>query len=273
MFRFITHKPFWVNALAAIALFLLIIFGFFSSLDWITNHNVIKKIPTVVGLNVTAATALLSSEGFTASVQDSVYIDTTAKGTVIRQTPDPDAEVKSGRTVYLTINRTIAPLVVMPDLRGFSFLSAQLYLQSLGLKLGDTSYTPDIARNAVKDQLFKGSTIQSGTKINMGSTISLVLGDGVSDDLMDVPDLVGMSLSQAKQYLSTLNIGIGAVVADPAVSDTLNAFIYKQNPARLSPSAGGENMVNKISQGQVIDVYLGIAPPPRDTTNTNLPQQ
>jgi beta-lactam-binding protein with PASTA domain len=40
-------------------------------------------------------------------VQDSIYVDTIAKGTVLRQVPDGDATVKISRTVYLTINRQV----------------------------------------------------------------------------------------------------------------------------------------------------------------------
>jgi beta-lactam-binding protein with PASTA domain len=95
---------------------------------------------------------------------------------VIKQSPEADAVVKAGRTVYLTVNRAIAPEVEMPSLIGFSIKSAQMMLQSLNLKLGDTSYKPDIARNAVLEQLYNGNIIKQGTKIPMGSTIDFVLG-------------------------------------------------------------------------------------------------
>jgi beta-lactam-binding protein with PASTA domain len=266
LFKNLTKRSFIVNLLLAVMLALVLIIVFFFSLSWITNHNDEKRVPSVTGMNIDDATKLLQREGFTVAVQDSLFIDAAPKGSVLRQSPDADAGVKNGRTVYLTINRMVAPLVDMPDLRGFSFLSAQLYLQTIGLKLGDTTYTPDIARNAVKDQLLNGQSIAPGTKVDMGSTISLVLGDGVSDDVMNVPDLTGMSLSEAHQYLSTMNISLGAIVANPDVRDTANAFVYKQSPGLGTTDSTGAVKKNKISPGQVIDVWLSVEAPLRDTS-------
>ncbi len=271
MFKFITQKPLWVNLLAAIALVLIILLLFFGALGWITGHGDIKKIPSVVGKNMEEAKKILEAQGFDVQVQDSVYIDTTARAAVIKQSPEADEEVKVSRTVFLTINRTIAPLVDMPDLRGFSFLSAKLYLQSLGLKLGDTSYRPDIARNSVLDQLFNNNNIKPGTKINMGSIISLVLGDGVGNEDMDVPDLTGMVYTQAKEYLQSMNLGIGAVVPNADVKDTVNAFVYKQSPDRFIVTGAGTPAKNRIRPGQVIDIYLSVQAPVKDTTTVTAP--
>ena len=70
----------------------------------------------------------------------------------------------------------------MPDLRGFSIKSTGLYLQSVGLKQGDVSYVPDIAQNAVKEQLFNNAPITPATKITWGSSISVAVGNGVGSE-------------------------------------------------------------------------------------------
>lgn len=231
-----------------------------------TDHNEVKKVPFVVGKNIDAATQQLEAQGFKVEVKDSIYIDSVPKSSVVRQSPEPDATVKAHRTVYLTINRSVAPLVDMPDLRGFSFLSAKLYLQSLGLKLGDTSYRPDIARNSVLEQSYNGKPLDPGTKVSMGSAIDFVLGDGIGNVFMNVPDLVGMTLGEARDYLSSLNVNLGAIVPNGNVTDQDNAFVYKQNPEASQLSATGETIKNKIRPGEVIDVYLSVQPPVRDTT-------
>jgi beta-lactam-binding protein with PASTA domain len=267
VFKFLTKQGFFINLLLAIILFILIVVLFFNSLDWITHHNEIIKVPSVVGKNINDATQLLKSEGFDVQVQDSVYIDTVAKSSIVRQSPEADAVVKKNRTIYLTINRTVAPMVDMPDLRGFSFQSAEMYLRSVGLKLGDTSYRPDIARNSVLEQRFNNQTLLPGTKIHMGSTINLVLGDGIGNALMDVPDLAGMTLNDARSYLRSLNLSIGAIVPNADVQDQSNAYIYHQNPAPESP----DGQQNKIHPGQAIDVYLGVQQPVADTAATQEP--
>lgn len=255
----------WVNLLAALGLVVLLMLLFFGSLGFLTKHNQNQKVPYVVGKNVEEARKILEGKGFEVEVQDSVYIDTTARLSVIRQVPEGDAVVKTNRTIYLTINRAVAPLVDMPDLRGFSFMSAKLYLQSLGLKLGDTSYTPDIAKNAVKDQLLAGKTIQPGTKVNMGSMIDLVLGSGIGNTETNVPDLIGMTLAQAKDYLSNLSISISTVIPEGAVTDTVNAFVSRQNPMPYTVMPDGSKNPNKIKSGQLIDIWISATPPVKDT--------
>ena len=268
MFKFITQRSFAVNLLTALALLFLIIFIFFMTLGSVTRHNETVKVPQVTGRSLAEATSLLQKEGFEVAVQDSVYVDTLAPLSVIKQSPESEELVKVHRTIYLTVNRARPPLIEMPDLRGFSFRSAEMYLQSLGLKVGDTSYTPDIARNAVKDQLYNGSTIEPGTKIPMSSSIDFVLGNGLGETQLAVPDLVGLTVSQAKEYLSGDNIGIGVIITSGPVSDTSGAYIIKQNPAPVSQLATGETVHNRIRAGQLMDIWVSTSPPVKDSTST-----
>ena len=273
MFKFITHKPLWVNILAAIGLVVLLLLIFFGSLSWLTGYGKIEKVPSVTGQNIVAAKKSLEDKGFDVVIQDSVYVDSVAKQAVLRQIPEADAMVKSGRTIYLTINRTIPPQVEMPNLAGFSVKSAEMYLISLGLKMGEVSYRPDIARNSVLEQLYNNSIIKPGTKIPTGSVISFVLGSGVGSGDMNVPDIVGMTLDQAKDYLSSYGVSIGSIVAMGAIKDSASSFIVKQTPAALSDSIAptGIKIPNKIKQGQLMDVYISITAPVIDTAHTALP--
>ncbi len=215
-----------------------------------------------MGMHIDDATQTLEEQDFEVEVQDSVYIDTLKGLTVIRQSPEADAEVKAGRKVYVTITRLIPPLVDMPDLRGFSYLSAEHHLQSLGLNLGDTIYKPDIAKNFVLDQLYKGAPVKPGTKVNMGSEIDLVLGSGVGSTSIAVPDLVGLTFKEAQDKLSALNINLGAVVVDPGVKDKNIAYVREQNPPAISEPIPGQKILNKIRAGQIIDLTLSASPPP-----------
>lgn len=263
--KYITSKPLWVNILAALGLVLVLVFLFFLSLSWLTGYGNEVKVPSVTGQNVDAAKKALEDKGFDVIIQDSVYVDTVAKLAVTRQLPEADAMVKSGRTIYLTINRSIPPQVEMPNFAGFSVKSAELYLQSLGLKMGEISYEPDIARNAVLKQLYNGAPIAPGTRIPIGSVISFVLGSGEGGGVIKVPELTGMTLGEARNYLSTLGIGVGAVTGMDEIKDSANAFVVRQLPSVLSDSldASGLRVPNKVKQGQVIDVFISTQAPPR----------
>jgi beta-lactam-binding protein with PASTA domain len=269
VFKFITQKPLWVNILASFGILLIVIFIFFSLLDWITGHDKYEKVPAITGQNIDAAKITLMNKGFNVVVSDSVYDNTVGALTVVRQTPEADDSVKYGRTIYLAVNRAMAPQISMPNLIGFSYRSAEASLQSMGLKVADVSYKPDIARNSVLQQLLNGSEIKPGTKLPLGSAISLVLGSGEGNEEINVPDLIGLKLSEARNMLSTFNISLGSIVPLGNVSDTANAFIVKQSPETFTVNAEGARESNKIHQGEVMTVYISNAAPVKDTTQNN----
>jgi len=266
VFKFITHKPLWINLLVVIVLIVLLVFLFLGSLDYLTKHGQYEKVPPVVGKNVDAARKILEDKGFEVEIQDSLYIDTIPKLAVIKQSPEEDADVKVNRTIYLTINRAQPPLVEMPNLVGFSIRNAQMYLENLGLHLGDTSFRPDIAKNAVLEQLYNGQPIKSGTKIFMGSTIGFVLGNGVGNLEMAVPDLMGKRYSQVRSLLRGVDLNFTPVF-DPDVIDTPGSYVTRQNPQKFTQSASGGKKYNRIKPGETIDIWLSTRPLINDSTN------
>jgi beta-lactam-binding protein with PASTA domain len=264
----ITRKPLWVHILAAMVLTVLVVLLFFGSLDYITKHGQYQKVPSIIGKNVDAARKMLEDKGFEVEIQDSLYIDTVAKLAVIKQNPGADATVKVNRTIYLTINRAQPPLVEMPNLVGFSIRNAQMYLENIGLHLGDTSFRPDIAKNAVLEQLYNKQPIKSGTKIFMGSPISFVLGNGVGTLEMAVPDLMGKRYSQVKSLLRSFDLNFTPVF-DPDVADTPGSYVTRQNPQKYARSVSGDKRYNKIKPGQTIDIWLSTRPVAADSTGGN----
>ena len=60
---------------------------------------------------------------------------------------------------------------------------------------------------------------------------------------------------------------IGAIVTDANVTDTCNAWIYKQNPERFDE----EKRIQMIRSGQTIDVWLQVDKPAKtDSTKIKL---
>jgi eukaryotic-like serine/threonine-protein kinase len=262
MFRYITNRPLWVNILVGIGIVMAVFVVFVFSLNRITHHGEAKSVPSVTGKRLSEIQPLLEKEGFNLVIQDSVYYDSLPPSMVIRQVPEADDVVKINRTIYVTINRTVPPDVPMPNLIGYSFRNAEMILKNMGLRLGDTTFKPDFAKNSVLEQLYKGQSISTGTKIKMGSTISLVIGSGIGNADMAVPKLIGLTYDEAKILLETNGLIVGSVIPDPLVKDTANAFIYKQSP--LSRTEDGFQV--RIRPGQMIDVWLSVEKPVVDST-------
>jgi len=256
VFKFITRRHFLINFLAAIALVIGLMFLFLWSLGFITNHGAFEKVPGVKGRLLAEAIKSLEIKGFKVEVQDSLYIDSLPPFAVIKQSPEADMMVKSNRTIYLTINRSQPPLVEMPNMVGFSFRNAEMYLKQLGLKLGDTTRKPDIARDAVMEQLYMGGQIRAGTKIFAGSTISFVLGSGLGEEEFKVPSIIGLTFKEARDLLKSMNLNVAGLVPDPDVKDTANAFVWKQSPTVTTEMGDGAIQTNMIRAGQGVDMWL-----------------
>lgn len=232
------------------------------SLGWFTNHRDAKTVPSVMGKTLPQAQKILSDAGFAVEIQDSVYYDTLKPLQIIRQVPDEMEVVKSSRTVYLTINRAVPPLVEMPNIVGYSFRNAQMVLENAGLKLGDTTFRPDFAINSVLEQLYNGVLIQPGAKISMGSKVDLVIGSELSNAAMAIPDVVGFTYAQARAEIEARGIILASIIPDPG-TDTTTWFVYRQNPERFDD----EGNLRSIRAGQVMDLWLSKTPP-ADTSST-----
>lgn len=252
MFKWITHKSFGANLLAVIILFVVVGIVFFSSLRYLTHHGETRQVPGVVGQAMAAAETELRSHNFEVIVQDSAFVDSLPPLAVVRQTPDPGSVVKTERTIYLTLNKTAPPLTAMPNLVNYSFRSAEMTLESQRLQVGDTLYKPDIAKDAVLEQLYQGKRVEPGQLIPEGSKITLVLGDGLGNTANPVPSLVGLTYQQALDLLSASALNSGVVLTQGPLTDTLNAYVTRQNPAPAE--AGGQP--NYIRAGESIDMWV-----------------
>lgn len=267
MFKFVTKRPLWFNILVGIGLMAAIFFVFMLSLNWITHHGIAKTVPSVTGKKLSDATTFLEDKGFDVLVQDSVYYDSLPPAVIIRQVPEADAVVKVNRTVYVTVNRSVPPEVDMPNLIGYSYRNAEMVLSNMGLRIGDTTYKADFAKNSILEQLYNGQNIRPGTKIRMGSAVSLVIGNGIGNEDIAVPKLVGLTFSEAKILLDANGLILGSAVPDPMVKDEDNAYVYKQSPDIKDP----QGRRYRIRPGQMIDVWLSVEKPVIDSTTTEPP--
>lgn len=263
--KYITSKPLWVNILFAFLLIFLLGLSFMLSLNWITQHGVARTVPSITGKTLEEATKILEEKGFEIVVQDSVYYDSLPPTVVIKQVPEPDAVVKVNRTLYVTINRIVPPDVEMPNLVGLSFRNVEMILAANNLQLGDTTFRPDFAPNSVLEQLYNGVPISPGTKIKWGSKISLVLGSGIGNQDMAVPKLIGLSYGEAKMLLEAQGLAIASVIPNADVRDTLNAFIFRQNPSAKDE----QGRQFRIRPGQTMDLWLSVERPVVDSLPLN----
>lgn len=209
--------------IAILGLFLTVYFG----LKIYTKHGDAQQVPTLKGLHINEAIAILDAAGLEYKI-DSVYQLDATPGLVIEQDPEANALVKGGRTVYLTIITQVAPEVEFPNIIEKNLIEATAIIKNLSLKVGDTIYINDIAKDVVLDAKFAGQSIQPGRHISKGSSITLVLGNGRGADEVEIPILLNLSLAEAKFALQGLGLTVGTISG--TITDSLTARVVAQSP-------------------------------------------
>lgn len=250
--EYLKTKSFRNNLIAAIGTVIVLLLIAFFSLRFYTKHGEGLNVPEVKGLTLAQAVSKLEELGLRYEI-DSVYIMDKPPGIVTDQDPEANTFVKGNRTIYLTINTAQAPNVKFPDIENKSLREAQSILESYRLKVGDTTYRPDVAKDVVLEAYFGGQLIKSGEVLPTGLTINLVLGDGRGNEEVELPNLTGLTIDEAKFNLKGLMLTLGTVSYNGAITDTANAVIITQFPLTA-------DTVTKVKIGTPVNITLSNKP-------------
>ncbi|MBB5394111.1 MULTISPECIES: PASTA domain-containing protein [unclassified Mucilaginibacter] len=253
---YLKTRQFRNTVLLVIATVISIVLIAFFSLSSYTRHGQGIPVPSLKGLNVDRAMDRLKEQGFNFKI-DSVYVPDQAPGTIVEQDPDAGTNVKENRTIYLTMVTQQAPPVSLPDLitEQSIYREAVATLSNYGLKVGDTTYRSDIARDRVLEVRFGGLVIKPGTKIPKGSKLDLVLGNGAGASEVDIPDLVNLDLDAARFAVKGAGLTMGTITYQGTITDSTNVVVVSQIPARtdsLSKTSIGTRVNLTVSQSKPI---------------------
>ena len=176
-FSFKKNRAFWLNLIAMPVVVIAIIFGVLHWLDNYTHHGQSIIVPNVKGLPLQQAEAEFNKKNLKTVVIDSNFVKGMPAGAVLEQKPTSGAKVKTGRTVYLTINTAEMPKVAIPDIiDNSSYRQAEARLRALGFKLT----APEII-SGEKDWVYAVKYLEkeltNGEKIPRESVLTLIIGD------------------------------------------------------------------------------------------------
>ncbi|HTH81646.1 MAG TPA: PASTA domain-containing protein, partial [Mucilaginibacter sp.] len=246
---YLKTKDFRRTILLAIGSVIAVVLIAFFSLSFYTHHGTGIPVPKLEGLPIEKALAILKDQGFVDPQVDSVYAADVAPGTVIQQDPDAETLVKENRKIYLTMSIRQAPLVSLPKIDSMSYISAVPTLLNYGLKVGDTTYRSDIARNVVLEVRLGGQIIKAGTKVPKGSRIDLVLGDGAGANEVEIPDLINQDLDGVRFVIKNSNLTLGTITYQGAITDSNNVIVVAQSPVKTDSAS-------KVSIGTRINLTV-----------------
>lgn len=245
----IRTKIFLLHFSLSVGVVLVLLFITYLWLSSFTNHGESITVPNLKGMKFQELETFLTDKNMQVKIADSsTFMIDKPPGVVIEQDPAPNEKVKVGRTVYVTITRTVPPQVKFPNLIDVSQRQAEAILNSYGLRVGQLIYKPDLAKNAVLAVSFNGNNLKPGDEIKKGSVVDLVLGDGIGNTTVDVPDFIGLTLDEVLFVLQGSSLNQGAIIFDESVRDSASAKVYRQIPEP------GDSSV--IKQGESIDFFF-----------------
>ncbi|MFO8233406.1 MAG: PASTA domain-containing protein [Longimonas sp.] len=162
-----------------------------------TRYGTAIEVPDVRNSSVEEAQATLNELGFQVEEQEGQYNPNVPQDEVVDQSPAPSTPIKPNRRVYLTLNRGETPTVVLPDLGGTSRREARSRLEGRGL---DVEVDPDSLPSPHEGTITRQSPAPGDT-VDVGSLVSLWYSTGLGDEDTTIPNLVGLSVKNAREKL------------------------------------------------------------------------
>lgn len=176
--RKLTGRYLWLNLLAMAFVVALMIIGANVAMNVYTHHGESITIPDVRKHSYEASLKALTALGMDVVINDTGYVKNLPPGTILDQLPQPGTMVKSGRTIYLTVNATDSPTLVLPDIIDNSSLrEAMARLSALGFKLNPPQYVSG-EKDWVYGIVVNGKHVSAGDRISIESRLTVQVGNG-----------------------------------------------------------------------------------------------
>ena len=200
------------------------------------------KMPDVVGLSEKMADKKLSDNNLQMQVKSSEYSDTVEKGNVISQEPKADEVVSKYSKVSVVISLGSDAFDISKlNLVGKTKESAESLLKENGFSV-DTKEEPS-------DTVPKGSVISyTPTKPKNGERVTLTVSSGKKVTKVVVPNITGMSESEAKTLLETNGLILGKK-AEQHSATVAKGIIIGQSTAAGSSVDSGSSVDYAVSNG------------------------
>ena len=163
-------------------------------------------VPNLVGKSKDEAAQLLIENNLNPIVEGPRYSDDFPIDHIIYQRPEAGFIVKINRQVHIVYSGG-NPLTKMPNLIDKTLRDATVSIERLGFELGDVDEVKsETEANTVVDQYPKeGTNLQKGTKIKLKVSVGPNIG------MVRVPDLLSLSLREAKNLIQQNSLIVGKI--------------------------------------------------------------
>lgn len=209
---------------------------------WVSKGPAARALPEVKNLARAEAEATLTGAGLTPKVVGEAFHEEVPAGVVISwavpEHPEYAAgqEVTKGTEVQLVVSKGPQPRT-RPSLKDLTFEQAQAKLAELGLV---AARQPDEFDDVVAAGIVSRADPPVGAQLNRGDTVNVWVSQG--PQLFDVPNLIGMTVEDAKAALVN-----GGVFTPGTVTGPITGTVVATTPGP------GE----KQRRGTLVNITLG----------------
>jgi eukaryotic-like serine/threonine-protein kinase len=225
-------------------------------------HIPIVTVPTVTGLQLTAAIPLISAQGLNYSVRD--ITSPKPVGTVISQTPAGGAKVKQNVPVVLTVSGTQSEVSV-PSVLGQSPAAAGSQLTHAGLSVGSQT-------SACSSQ-FQGGVVASqnppgGVTVQPNTPVNIVVSSG---SCVSVPGVIGQSANAAQNAITNAGLVPNTTFDTGCANGAQPGQVDNQNPAQGTQVANDSTVNISVCQGATTTSTSSTTTTTTGSTTTSTP--
>ena len=147
-----------------------------------THHGEGIAVPELKGMSYHRARLLLEENGLNIVVSDSGYVKTMPADCILAQTPGHGSKVKSGHTIYVTVNSPSSPTFAIPDIvDNSSYREAEAKLMAMGFRLTEPQRVIG-EKDWVYGILCRRRRVSNGDRVPIDYPLTLMIGTGNYDE-------------------------------------------------------------------------------------------
>ena len=228
-----------VVAVVAVIIFLITLLGGGGG-----SGDKLVSVPTLIGKTYDT---LQISEDFILNAPQYRYDDFYPEGQIIEQNPDPGDSVAKGTQINIVISLGKTPPVkIMEDLVGQERTTAENYLS--GQKL--LYLCKEEFSDTVKVGYVTRTEPAEGATLADGQTVTLYISKGPEIRKVDMLNLVGQKLADAKKLLDNQELDLVIVEKEEESTEVAAGLVI-----RTEPDAN-----QKIQTGDTVTIYVSTGP-------------
>lgn len=197
-------KKFFLWLLLLCSLGISLYFGVYLAAETYFNES-FYYAPNLVGLNIDTAKSATSNAPIQIMV-DSQEFSKAPINQIFRQDPDPGQVIKKDRIIRVWVSKGNNDKVV-PDLSGINILDAKSIIESKGFKVGSIS---NVSLNFSEGEVISSNPSPNDLAMR-GDKINLLVNSGSRVSTVEMPDLIGLPINEARDVLKESNLFLGTV--------------------------------------------------------------